>query len=434
MFPNYDLEFFSGDLPGMGSVKEWVKAPLMDIPELVFKDLKAAGLKNDSTMTEYNFYGAGRGGPCEHWERDGESWSYVCGNTTAGGWEFIERNFAASGQLGFPVAMVLDTAKVPPSFLNWSMPPVSTRTDWSNSPTLTAWHNQGWYQATYAITDLNVSAGVLNMSADGVYPSGGWQGGRTMESCSPYNTSYEAPLCSGPWYVRNVFAELDAPGEYYFDPISRKLYLFYNATTGIPPPSDYPLVVPSLEVFFNLTGDASTPVTDVTFAGLGFRDQRSGQLERWVDPSGGDWGIRRAGLFHLEGTARVNISGSTFYRTDANSVMIAAWNRNVSVVDCEFAFIGMSAVVTFGRTLQDDGTSGEQPFGTLLAYNKVHEMGAFQLQSSAWFTSRATLTRAEGLVVFNIPRAAINFNDVRPHLLVTPKNTPVYHNYAPISP
>ena len=116
-------------------------------------------------------------------------------------------------------------------------------------------------------------------------------------------------------------------------------------------------------------------------------------------------------MFHLEGTARVNITGNTFFRTDANAVMVAGWNRNASVVDCEFAFIGMSAVVTFGNTVQDDGTAGTQPFGTLIAYNKVHEMGAFQLQSSAWFTSRATLTRAEGLVVFNIPRAAVNFND-----------------------
>ena len=166
-----------------------------------------------------------------------------------------------------------------------------------------------------------------------------------------------------------------------------------------------------LEVFFNLTGTPSAPVSDITFAGLGLRDQRDGQLVKWVDPSGGDWGIRRAGLFHLEGTHRVNITGSTFFRTDANAVMVAAYNRNVSVVDCEFAYIGMSAVVTFGQTIQEDATQGTQPFGTLIAYNKVHEIGAYQLQSSAWFTSRAALTRAEGLVVFNIPRAGINFND-----------------------
>ena len=361
-------------------------------------------------MNEYNFYSAGRGGPCEHWDRDGESWSYVCGNATAGGWEFVERNFAGTGQLGFPIAMRYNATKLP-RFATWTMPVPASRRDWSNTPILTQWHNQGWYQASYAATALDGAKAELTLTADDVYPSGGWQGGRTMESCSPYNTSYAAPLCSGPWYIRNVREELDAPGEYFFDPAARKLYLFFNASSGTPPPQGYALVSQQLEVFFNLTGSPSAPVADITFAGLGLRDQRHAQLDRWVDPSGGDWGIRRAGLFHLEGTARVNISGSTFYRTDANAVMIAGFNRNASVVDCEFAFTGMSAVVTFGRTLQDDGTNGEQPFGTLIAYNKVHEMGAYQLQSSAWFTSRATLTRAEGLVVFNIPRAAINFND-----------------------
>ena len=105
------------------------------------------------------------------------------------------------------------------------------------------------------------------------------------------------------------------------------------------------------------------------------------------------------------------MTGCTFFRTDANAVFLAAYNRNATVVDNEFAFIGMSAVVTFGATQQDDGTVGTQPWGTVIAYNLVRELGTYQLQSSAWFTSRAALTRAEGNVVFNIPRAAINFND-----------------------
>ena len=142
-----------------------------------------------------------------------------------------------------------------------------------------------------------------------------------MENCPPTNTSALAPQCSGPWYVTNVFQELDAPGEYFFDPAARKLYLFYNASSGTPPPAGFGLVSPQLEVFFNLSGSASAPVSDVTFAGLGFRDQRDGQIERWVDPSGGDWGLRRAGLVHLEGTHRANVSGCTFFRTDRKSVV-----------------------------------------------------------------------------------------------------------------
>ena len=408
-YPDYDQEQFIGSLPDDRDVLKWVKPPIMSIPELFYKDLNAAGLKNDSTMREYNIYATGRGGPCAHWANDGDEWAYVCSNSTAGGWEEIERGFASTGQLGFPMAMQYDLTKFP-NFANWTMPPRADPSDWSNTPRITVWHNQGWYQGTYAITDLN-TPGLLNMSADGIWPAGGWQGGRTMENRDPNNLTVSQPLGSGPWFVSNIFEELTAPGEYYFEPISRQLYVFYNATAGTPPPSSWSLVVSQLEVFFNLTGTPSDPVTDVTFAGFGLRDQRNAQLDRWHDPSGGDWGIRRAGLFHLEGTENVVIEGNTFYRTDANAIFLAAYNRNATIAHNEFAYIGMSAVITFGRTIQDDGTEGEQPWGTVLAYNKVHEIGTYQLQSSFWFNSKATLTRAEGNIVFNIPRAAINFND-----------------------
>ena len=309
---------------------------------------------------------------------------------------------------------MLNNSKLPARVATWTAPAApGGPTDWSNAPIITQWHNQGWYQASYAVTGITQGANTeLQMTADGTFPSGGWQGGRTMENCDPDNLDPKEPLCSGPWYVRNLQQELDAPGEYWFDAAAQKLYLYYNATSsGTPPPADFRLVASQLEVFFNLTGSLADPEADVTLAGLGLRDQRPAQLDRWADPSGGDWGIRRAALFHLEFTERVTISGSTFFRTDANAVMIANMNRNATVSDNEFAFVGMSCVVTFGNTLQDDGTAGTQPWGTVIAYNKAHEIGQYQLQSSLWFTSRATMTRAEGNVVFNIPRAAINLND-----------------------
>ena len=441
-YPDYDQEQFSGDLPDDRDVVTWVKPPIMPIPELFYKDLKAMGLKNDSTvrkcsrahagllrpptgtrisplcfdplkseqMREYNIYATGRGGPCDHWANDGDEWAYVCSNSTAGGWEEIERGLASTGQLGFPVAMIYNQSRLPARLAKWTTP-TSDSFDWTNSPTITVWHNQGWYQATYSITGIDGNAGVLNMSADGIWPAGGWQGGRTMENRDPDNLTVSQPMGSGPWYVSNVREELTVAGEFWFDPTARKLYAFYNASAGTPPPASWLLSSSQLEVFFNLSGTPAEPVTDVTFNGLGFRDQRNAQLFPWIDPSGGDWGLRRAGLLHLEGTERVTVSDNVFYRTDSNAVFLAAYNRNATVIGNEFAYVGFSALVTFGRTNQDDGTGGEQPWGTVFAYNKVHEIGTYQLQSSAWFTSKAALTRAEGNIVFNIPRAAINLND-----------------------
>jgi hypothetical protein len=412
-FPQgYNQEFFSGPLPDMHELVSLDKpAPTFGVPEIYYKDLQALGLFNASSMRAYNVYVAARGGVCGHWDTDTpDEWAYACSNDTAGGWEEVERGFAMTGQLGFPVSATYNASRLPSRVATWTVPVApGGPTDWSNTPVFTLRHNQGWYEGFYAVTAI--SGTTFNLSADGTWPAGGWQGGRTMQNCNPNNLTIGEPLCGGNWYVSNVFQELDEPGEYFFDVASRTLYFFYNATSGTPPPSTLALVAPQLEVFFNLTGDPSSPVTDVTFAGLGFRDQRNAQLDRWIDPSGGDWGLRRAGLFHFEGTERVTVSGSTFYRTDANAIFLAAYNRNATVVDNEFVFTGMSAVVTFGRTVQDDGTGNLHPWGTVIAYNKVHELGTFELQSSAWFTARAALTRAEGNIIFNVPRAAINLQD-----------------------
>lgn len=141
MYPNYDLEQFKGALPGQGDVVEWIKPGKFAVPALFYRDLKAEGLKDDSTMREYNLVALGAGGVCAHWDNPPSEWAYVCSNSTAGGWEEIERGFATTGQLGFPVGVVLNASRVP-RVRAWTAPPAAP-TDWSNAPTLTAWHNQG---------------------------------------------------------------------------------------------------------------------------------------------------------------------------------------------------------------------------------------------------------------------------------------------------
>lgn len=67
----------------------------------------------------------------------------------------------------------------------------------------------------------------------------------------------------------------------------------------------------------------------------------------------------------------------------------------------------MSAVTLMGDSAEDDATAGTQPWGTLLARNLVREIGIIEKQSSALFLGKAALTRVEGNVMFNGPRAFI---------------------------
>eukprot|EP01047_Picozoa_sp_COSAG01_P067378 COSAG01_NODE_9504_length_2429_cov_1.733906_3_plen_94_part_00 len=54
-------------------------------------------------------------------------------------------------------------------------------------------------------------------------------------------------------------------------------------------------------------------------------------------------------------------------------------------------------------------TGGNQPRGTRVVGNVVREFGVWQKQSSAWAQQLTADTWIEGNVMFNSPRAAVNF-------------------------
>lgn len=89
--------------------------------------------------------------------------------------------------------------------------------------------------------------------------------------------------------------ELDTEGEFFFDPATRALYLWPNASIGAPPSVD--LVAPALVTLARVSGHGAD---DVTFSNVGFRDARKTFLERaWAAPSGGDWALFRGGAVEV---------------------------------------------------------------------------------------------------------------------------------------
>ena len=64
-----------------------------------------------------------------------------------------------------------------------------------------------------------------------------------------------------------------------------------------------------------------------------------------------------------------------------------------------------------GDTQDWDATGGNQPRGTTLSGNLIGELGIWEKQSSFWFQAKSCQNVLKDNVVFNLPRAAINFND-----------------------
>merc|ERR1712070_465034 len=232
----------------------------------------------------------------------------------------------------------------------------------------------------------------------------------------------------GDFFVENVFEELDQKGEFFFDSKASELYLFYNGTGK--PPAETELIVPQVRTLINVSGTQWDPVKDVTIEGLVFKAARYTYMDPHGVPSAGDWALDRIGAMFLQGTENFKVQNSVFERLDGNGVMISGYNRNATVKDSDFLFIGGNAIASWGYTNETensgfpyytpntnypqagvDGTDGNHPRYNQILRNSAREIGLYEKQSSFYVQAKTAESTISGNVFFNGPRAGINFND-----------------------
>ena len=93
--------------------------------------------------------------------------------------------------------------------------------------------------------------------------------------------------------------------------------------------------------------------------------------------------------------------------------------RNATISESEFAWIGDSAIASWGYTqgikgiygVGWDGTDGNHPRYNQIINNFVREIGIWEKQSSFYFQAKSCMNTIEGNIHFNGPRAGVNFND-----------------------
>jgi len=227
-----------------------------------------------------------------------------------------------------------------------------------------------------------------------LFGAGGNQGGEGSDTAAE-------------WWIDNVFEELDAANEFFFDPDLKLLYFYYNGTE-IPPSQ---VVVPILANLIELRGNQLHPVQNITLQGLSFTANRPTYMESRGNPSGGDWALERMAAVLLEGTEYCSITRNVFERLDSNAIFLGGYNRFARIERNDFAWLGQNAIASWGQPDREDGTNGKQPRFTTVSENFVREIGHYQKQSSFYFQAETAQTILKNNIVFNIPRAAVNFND-----------------------
>jgi len=401
--PNHsDYSFRSDD------VLEWTKPSPGTPPNFTFVDFAknpppGVPFKNNSSMEGYNQYASGRGGVCsEIWGDEADS--YWCSNASQGGWAEVDRECAISGQMQLPIGMMYNRSSE-------SLVPLQNASSSLKGGIIHAWHSQSWAMHMFEITSHSQVNATMTFA-----PGGGKQGGRNWCRCDQCTYAggwcgqHESPprdddtrLISGNWMIENVKYFLDQPGEYYFDKETSFLYIKPNSTDDL-----QDLTLGMLTELIDLRNTSNIRIED-----LSFRDQASTYMEEgWSAPSGGDWSLRRGGAIFIENASNVTISGCNFFRLDGNAIFLSKKTRHVHIEYNHFEWIGENAIATWGDTNGYDATAGEYPMYTLIQHNVMRELGIYEKQSSAVGICKAALTTIRNNIMFNMPRAAINFNDL----------------------
>lgn len=256
-------------------------------------------------------------------------------------------------------------------------------------------HSNGWGGWQFQIKNVTINGSNSAMH----FSQGGYQEARGSGS-----------IGGQAFYVDNIQEELDMPGEWFLDEQENVLYLWPDNETDLKS-EDTHVIAATSEFALSVRGSMPQPVHDVTFSGLTFTHTATTFMESYEVPSGGDWSIHRGATVFIDGAEGITIKYCTFDQVGGNGMFLSNYVRNSSVTGCEFYACGDSAVVAVGSTELMNGTTGTYPAYNLIERNHIHDIGVFGKQTSGYFKGITHANTIRQNVIYNGPRAGVNFND-----------------------
>mmetsp|Transcript_30133 Transcript_30133/g.90269 ORF Transcript_30133/g.90269 Transcript_30133/m.90269 type:complete len:980 (+) Transcript_30133:3-2942(+) len=287
---------------------------------------------------------------------------------------------------------------------------------WSNKSLFSFWGDplsrpggvkyDGDINKTYS----NPATGVVQMFHSGLW--GGWTyqmvdqdvGGQSLLfSHGGYQEGRGSGINSNHYYVENLLEELDAPGEWFFDPVESQLYFYPNSTDGTPGSE---VVAPLLSSIVRIEGGS-----DIAFSGFTITETRATFLEQYEVPSGGDWSVHRGASIEIVDSSNISVTDCTFDQIGGNGILLSNAAHDSVILRNEFVQTGDSAVVAVGSSVGIVGTGQTYPKNNIIAENHMHETGVYGKQTSCYFQALGQANRFEDNLCYNGPRAGINWND-----------------------
>ncbi|MGQ1784476.1 MULTISPECIES: right-handed parallel beta-helix repeat-containing protein [unclassified Saccharicrinis] len=275
---------------------------------------------------------------------------------------------------------------------------------------------------------------------------GGWQNNR-VDDFSAVHKEFRM--------IENIFEELDAPGEWFFDQKRGELYFY--------PPEKVSLDQnPAIEAVFDVQniisiygehesrvtqftvegGNGLTqkiecsaivqPVQYIKFQGIAFTGTARTFMETKESLLRSDWTIFRGGAIHIKGAEDISINNCRFQGLGGNAVFVDGYNRNVAISSSVFegngasdvCFVGSIAAVRNPLFAYDQKRPGLNELDTIVGPKTndypadcrvedclMTKCGRVEKQTAGVNISMSSRITVRHNTIYHVPRAAINICD-----------------------
>lgn len=273
---------------------------------------------------------------------------------------------------------------------------------------LHAMHNSDWGDFHYRIKGRKENGELIL--------EGGWQNNR-QSGLHPENRM-----------VENIFEELDAPGEWFFDRNEKTLY--YYPLEGEQPATAI-FETPQLKHLIEVRGTQAAPAENIVIRNLNLTQTQRTFMESYEPLLRSDWTVYRGAAVFFEGTENCTLTQCDLYNLGGNAVFFSKYNRQGEVSSSHFTNIGASAICFVGDTacvrspsfeysqfvpyekmdLQKGPKGVNFPAQCIVRDNLIHRIGLFEKQ-----TTGVELSMCQSIVVshnsiYDTPRAGINVSE-----------------------
>jgi hypothetical protein len=229
-------------------------------------------------------------------------------------------------------------------------------------------------------------------------------------------------------FVENIFEELDAVNEWFYDQKTKKLYYYPPGNIDI---GTATFETPQVAHLFEFRGAEKRPVSNITIEGLTLTQTLRTFMQNKEPLLRSDWTIYRGGAVCFEGAVNCAIKNCTLTNLGGNAIFFNKFNRKNEVSGCLISKIGASAVCFVGDPeavrspsfeynefvplAQIDRTPGPKtnnyPADCKVNDNLMFDLGVVEKQSTGVELSMCQSITVSHNAIYDVPRAGINVSE-----------------------